>query len=321
MRYFVSYANIFSGDDNSKRESLRLQTYNMIIHFLTRKNPDTNFICYEFKNLKNYFESKEFTSVYFLSPYVLNENQLSKDLIKVVMESGETNSFNEITKEIKDEVKSLKAGTNFETANLIRVATADAYLDTYLADQNSLNEIELNDAQEQKALMSTLISGYKKGDYVLSVLYLKLLTINASSEKDIVDTVAMASVLDKNNPNNTDIKILIAKCYNHQLYQKPDKYTNVFAWYKKAADLNNSEALYMIGLIYFLGLGKNKNKENSMLYWSKAAALNNPDAISGIGIYYLSIGNKAMAKTFLERSAESGDYKALLLLDTDFDRK
>jgi hypothetical protein len=321
MKYFASYTEVFGNDASVKRESLRLQTYNMAVHFLTRKDIEGNPICEEFKKIKAYFQSKEFTDVYFLSPYIFNENRFVKDMIGMITSSGETNHYNEIINEIKEEMAIIKTGRNFQSSQLIKVQTADEYLEKYYADPHSLNQLELSNQEERNILAETVGDGYKENDPLLSVLYIKLKIKNARNKEEIKEAISEGIRLSQKDQENIDLRTAIAAGYENQNYQESDKYREAFRWYESAAEKNDSSALYMEGLYYFLGTGVKKDREKAASLWTKAASMNNPDAKSGLGVYYLSVGDKKTAKKWLTESAEKGDYKALLLLDTDFDRK
>src|SRR5574344_108129 len=150
MKYFVSYAEVFSGNDAIKKETFRLQTYNMLIHFLSRKEIPDNMLSYEFKKMKGYFESKEFTDVYFLSPFVFNENAFAKDIMNVITSSGETNRYNRVMDEVKNEVKSIKVGRNFYACKRIIAVNADEYLSIYLANPRSIDQLDLSSSKERQ---------------------------------------------------------------------------------------------------------------------------------------------------------------------------
>jgi tetratricopeptide (TPR) repeat protein len=321
MRYFVSYSEVFGNKDTIKRESLRLQTYNMLVKFLTRKNIENNPICEEFASLKAYLESRDFTSIYFLSPYILNENQFVKDMIEVISTSGETNSFNKIRSTLEDEMKTISAGRQMLTSRRYIARTADEYLDKYFADPSSANILELSDPEEQEVLLANMKDGYNRGEAKLSTLYLRHLLSLSKTQSDVEEIINMGLSLLNSHKDNVYITYFLAEAYNHQLYQKSDKYEKFYFWCQKASLLNSSRAMCEAGLCCFWGLGRQKNVRQALEYWSKAAKMNNDDASSLLGIYYLSKGQKEKAKPYLLASAARGDYKALLLLDTDFDRK
>ena len=71
-------------------------------------------------------------------------------------------------------------------------------------------------------------------------------------------------------------------------------------------------------MAYLTGNGIHKDYNLALKYLTKSAQLNNINAYGGLGIYYLVNNNKEEAKKWLEKSASQNDYKALLLLDTDF---
>jgi tetratricopeptide (TPR) repeat protein len=321
MKYFASYAQVFGNKDEVKRESLRLQTYNMLIHFLTRKHIPDNPICVEFDQMKAYFESKEFTTVYFLAPFILNENEFAKDIMNVITSSGETNSYMKVMNQVKEEVNVIRVGCNYQNSKLIKVANADEFLEKYMADPHSIDTFSLPDHYEQQVVDKNAIDGFNRGDPVLSVLYLKIKLHKAQDSQNIKEIIGQGEQLYKAQPDNSDLLTTMAAAYENQHYQEKDKYVKIVSWYQKAAMLNDPQALYMLGLYFFMGLGITKDKTKALDYFQKAAQLGIQDASSAIGIYYLSSGDKKKAKPFLLDSAAKGDYKAMLLLDTDFDRQ
>lgn len=321
MRYFVSYVQLFHNDDAIKKETFRLQTYNILIHFLTRKDIPGNVLCYEFKQMKHYFESKEFTNVYFLSPFVFNENAFAKDVMKVITSSGETNHYNGIMNQVKDEIESIKVGRDFVSIHRIKAENADEYISLYLANPSSLNRIDLDSPKEREIVITNANDGYKKGNLELSLLRFRLLIKYASGQTQIKEAIKEAKGLYESHKDNTDLISVIASAYNNQFYQDKDKYTKLLYWLNLGSDLNDANTTYLLGLIYFIGEGVSKDTALALKYWEKAALAGNMDAASGIGVYYLSKGDKKSAKPYLIKTAALGDYKALLLLDTDFDRK
>ena len=59
-------------------------------------------------------------------------------------------------------------------------------------------------------------------------------------------------------------------------------------WLKKAADQNNAEALYQLGMFYFKGIGKEKpDYKKAFKTFSKAAEMNYPKALFMVGECYL----------------------------------
>ncbi|MFA6796373.1 MAG: hypothetical protein WCR63_02170 [Bacilli bacterium] len=321
MRYFVNYGSIVGNKDNVKREKLRLQAYNLTINFLNRGKESENYIYERFAYLKNYFESQEFCRTYFLSPFVINQSQLVQDLISFIMSSGETNQFNKIIDEIKREVELIKPSKTFQSIRKIQTSTADEFLEKYYSKESPSEEMYLTDDDEYKLLKQIALDGYRKGDEKLSVLHAQLLYRDVKDRKSLDQVIILAEKLHKKFEKNIDLILLIATCYYNQYYQDKDKGKKSLYWYKLAATkFNESSAIFMVGLIYFLGMGVQKNVDLALSYWEKAAELNDSDAIACIGIYYLSKGDKQKARPYLERSAATGDYKSLLLLDTDFDR-
>lgn len=318
MKYFVCYNEIFSNDDLNKREVIRTEAYNLTIKFLTRKQIEGNFICDEFNQLKAFFESKDFTNIYFLSPYIINQNQIVKDMMKIVTSSGETNVFNKLFQQIKDEVTQIKAGSIITSNKYLKVNTADEYLEKYLENPESRTILDLQDKDEIEVLNDNLIEGVKNKDVNLSVLYTK------TESKKINNQESLLKLIDILNNLNSDSPLVynqLAELYQNKYYTNEDKTEKIISCYSYSASKNNGHANYMLGFIYFTGQGINKDENLALSYFEKAANENDPDAISGLGIYYLTHNDKAKAKEYLSKSASMLDYKALLLLDTDFYRQ
>lgn len=316
MRYFVSYASVYQNDDTLKRARLRLQTYNMSCRFLNKKIPN-NVISKEFLEFREYLMSKEFTKIYFLSPYILNENQIAKDMMKLLTSSGETNYFNLCLETIKDEIKTIKLKGNYKNINVTEVSSVDEYIEKYLSSPNELYKLKDND--DYKDLIIFLKSNFNKDNDLLSNLYLKLLINDSKSKEDILNIISLAKpLLEK---KNDETLLICGSAYENQNYTSKDKYIKSYNCYLKASEHNNPDGLYLVGLFNMLGLIGEKDLNKAYEYFSKAAAFNQTDAISCLGIYYLSKGDKKNARFWLDKSAKRGDYKALLLLDSDFDRK
>ena len=321
MKYFVSYGSIVGNKDNVKREKLRLQAYNLTIHFLNRGKETQNYIYERFAYLKDYFESSEFCKIYFLSPFIINQSQLVQDLVKFIISSGETNQFNKIIDQIKSEVDLIKPSRTFQSVHKIQTHTVDEFLEKYDTKQSPLEEMYLDDDDEYRLLKKIAWDGYKRQEEKLSILYAQLLYRDVNNRESLDQVISVAEGLYQRFKNNIDLILLLASCYYNQYYQERDKGEKSLQWYKLAANkFNEASAIFMVGLIYFLGMGVTKDIDLALSYWNQAAELNDQDAIACIGIYYLSKGNKEKAKPYLERSAATGDYKSLLLLDTDFDR-
>lgn len=320
MKYFVCYNEIFLNDDLNKREVIRTEAYNLTIKFLTRKQIPNNFICDEFNQLKAFFESKEFTDVYFLSPFIINQSKLSKDMMNIVVSSGESNLFNQLFQEIKNEVNQIKAGSIIISNKYIKVSSADEYLEKYLQDPSSRLVIDLQDKEEWKILNENINNGVKSKDINLTILYTKL---KEKEVKNINDLLELIDMLEKIESNCKQALIYnqLSKLYQNKYYTKEDKLSKIIENYTKADELDDGHAAYMLGLMYFTGTGFKKDEQKALSYFEKASKKDDPDAISGLGIYYLTHNDKQKAKEYLSKSANMLDYKALLLLDTDFYRK
>ncbi len=320
MKYFVCYNEIFSNDDLNKREVIRTEAYNLTIKFLTRKQIPNNFICEEFNQLKAFFESKEFTDVYFLSPFIINQSKLSKDMMKIVISSGESNIFNNLFQTVKNEFNQIKAGSIIISNKYIKVNTADEYLEKYLENPSSRLVIDLQDKEEWKILNENINNGVKKGDVNLTVLYVKIKEKEVSSLEDVIKLINMLAKIEINCKSQL-IYNQLASLYQNKYYTKEDKVDKIIENYTKAYNLNDGHACYMLGFMYFTGQGFKKDEQKALAYFEQAAKQDDPDAISGLGIYYLTNNDKQKAKEYLSKSASMLDYKALLLLDTDFYRK
>lgn len=318
MKYFVSYSEIFS-NDTVKREKARVLTYRLLLKFLDKRNIDvSNPLTDEFKILFNYFNSKEFTDVYFLSPYVLNERQMVKDVMDIIVKSGDTNVFNAFFNSIKKEVYRIKTNAKHAVTYTKTVKTADEYLDVY--DENPNIDIELDDKDENDILDKVLKNNYGK-DKKLSLLYLKRIYQVDKSSKTILRLIKRSKQLEKLFPNWNDLYLFIGDLYSDINCREKNNISQAFEYYLKAAENSSAEGIYNVGLAYLAGQGVAKDLDKALDCFSKAAVLNNEDAQAAMGIYYLAKKDKKQAKEWLEKSAKRGDYKAMLLLDTDFDRK
>lgn len=320
MRYFVSYKEVFHSDDLTKRESLRLETYTLLLHFLTRKQIPGNPIIAEFNRFKVYFESHEFTSVYFLSPFIINENQLVKDLMNLIIHSGESNAFDEIFDEVKDEVKTIRRGRNSDQVEQIEVKTADEFIERYNRNHAELGRLRLSSSEEKKILFSVLDQGYKNHDENLSILNLALRRLEMHDSDENLCLIKMGEELLGSYPDNAELYNNMAYLYESPYYHGNDQWNKVYEYFVKGALLNNPVSLYREGLCLFTGQGCRKDPDKALQLWQTSSKMGNSDATCCIGIYYLSKGRKDKAKPYLDKCAEEGDYKALLLLDTDFNR-
>ena len=318
MKYFVSYSEVFSRDNQTKKESLRLQTYNLLIKFLSRKQIPNNHIIEEFNKFKNYFESKEFTNVYLLSPFIINENKFVKNIYKLITLSGESNSYNSILKDIQNDVEEIKRGASaYKTNYMIKVDTADNYLEKYYKSPELLTNLVLESEKENNILFEISRQGFTKKDNLLSLLYLKLRYDNLSKSEDVESIIKDGEELIKVYPYYT-YYYLLGMCYDSPYCNRENKTSKALEYFIKGSEQNDTNCIYMAGLHYFMGLGTSKDVLKARDYFEKGAKLNDIDCSSCLGIYYLSINDKEKAKPYIEDSASKGDYKALLLLDTDF---
>lgn len=92
-------------------------------------------------------------------------------------------------------------------------------------------------------------------------------------------------------------------------------YDKALEWYKKAADLGNTNAMCNIGFMYGEGLGVEQDYDKVMEWYEKAADLGYPSAMYSIGfMYQYELGveqdyDKAMM--WYEKAADLGDAKAM----------
>lgn len=80
--------------------------------------------------------------------------------------------------------------------------------------------------------------------------------------------------------------------------KKPDKVKAVKAW-KKAADLRHPQALYRLGMCYYLGEGVAVDKEQALKYFGEAAELGSRDAAG-----FLERVNPNIDEVLTEKPAE-----------------
>lgn len=320
MKYFISYSEIFLNDDQTKREIVRLKAYNLAIKFLTRKQIPGNYIVQELNNMKSYLESKEFTDTYFLSPYILNENQLDKDIMKLIVSSGETNTFNSLLNELKNEINQIKAGVLLTPNKYVLVNSADEYLSLYLANPHGNIIYELNNDNEKKILDENIQQGINKGNIYLTILYFKI-ELNEITNFQDFDLLYSNALKMLNKFNNADAYLILAKICENKFNRDKNKYIQAFNYYKKASELGSPCGQFLLGFSYFKGQGCQKDVNKALEYYNLSAKQNYVDALTGLGVYYLVNNDKVKAKEYLLQAAKQNDYKAMLLLDTDFERK
>jgi len=320
MKYFVSYTEIFLNDDVTKREGIRLLCYNHLITFLTRKQIEGNYIVEELNRLKEYFESKDFCQVYFLSPYIINEIVLVKEIVDLIVKSGESNTFNNLLNTIQREINFIKINSKLETLDYIEVNTADKYLDVYLKNPADNIYIDLPDENEKQILIENIKQGVKNQNFYLTLLKYKMEFEKVSSKEEYKKLLWDSIYFFESNKNKSDSLILYGRIILSEFNDDKDKYTKAFNIYLQGSKLNSLRSAYLVGFCYFRGLGVNKDIETAKKYWEKGNKFNYSDSITGLGVYYLTLNNKDKAKEYFNKAAKLGDYKAMLLLDTEFDR-
>jgi TPR repeat protein len=84
--------------------------------------------------------------------------------------------------------------------------------------------------------------------------------------------ISRANADNKTNDlgNCTDLMLKFASIFEEGQVVKEDN-KQAFAWYKKAADLGNTEALYHLGIMYMNGRGVEKSHEQALESFEKAA--------------------------------------------------
>jgi TPR repeat protein len=92
-------------------------------------------------------------------------------------------------------------------------------------------------------------------------------------------------------------------------------FRKAFYWYRKAADLGDADAMWMIGVCYRSGLGVKKDKTKAFEWWEKASLwCFHRKAICSLAMCYQRGDgvekNKAMAFELYLRAAEQGSAEA-----------
>lgn len=66
----------------------------------------------------------------------------------------------------------------------------------------------------------------------------------------------------------------------------PQSYVQALAWYRKAAEQGETDALFNLGLMYSMGQGAAKNFTEAVKYYKRAADLGNTNAMVNLGTLY-----------------------------------
>jgi len=90
-----------------------------------------------------------------------------------------------------------------------------------------------------------------------------------------------------------------------KLYYKKKDYTHALKWFKKAAEQNNLEAMYLVGKIYYNYKYKKQNIDKAVQWFKKAAKDNHTVALFDLGIYY-RYSDPKKAFFYFHRAAENG---------------
>jgi TPR repeat protein len=77
-------------------------------------------------------------------------------------------------------------------------------------------------------------------------------------------------------------------------------------WYQKGARLGNTECERMLGCLYFLGVGVERNLDTAMQYFEKAAAKGHAAAQNGVGRCHYEKGRYEEAFKWHTKSAAQG---------------
>ena len=78
---------------------------------------------------------------------------------------------------------------------------------------------------------------------------------------------------------------MTAQCYEdgNGIEQNTEK---ALLWYRKAAELDNAEAMYKLGQCYKNGCGIEKNQDKALIWFEKAADRGHREAVFSIGLMY-----------------------------------
>ncbi|WP_195909962.1 tetratricopeptide repeat protein [Rickettsiales endosymbiont of Trichoplax sp. H2] len=90
-----------------------------------------------------------------------------------------------------------------------------------------------------------------------------------------------------------EASILIDKCYMHS---DEKNYKKAFEYCKKAADMDDANGLYALGMIYAQGLLGEKDYARAEKYFDKAASLDNANVIRSVGSLYFQGYKKKIIK-------------------------
>ena len=97
-------------------------------------------------------------------------------------------------------------------------------------------------------------------------------------------------------------------------FYKEKKYAIAIEWYQKAAEQNNADAQYILGVMYDSGYGVEKNYTKAIEWYQKAAEQNLPEAQYHLGVmYYHGHGvekNYTKAIEWFQKAAEQNLHKA-----------
>lgn len=315
MRYFVPFSEL---KNISSKEDFRQLMYKETIRFLTRKQIQGNPIVAELNRFKAYFESRPFVLVYFLSPFVLRESVFADDMIRVILSSGNTNTFDSVYRKVLEEVQCIENGLFHPFREKIHVKDADGYISLYRENPHFLPDLVLDSGKEKEILTTVLKDAYSRKEKDLSVLYAGYLSLNAKGMKEQNEALSVGQDVLSFYPESSLTDLYLAYTYLNIGNMLQDSREKAYFYLHEGGEKSEPNCLYLEGILLYRGEGVRKNPNQALSVWKKAVELGSEEALSCVGIYYLANGKKEEARKYFLLAAEKGDYKGTLLLDTEF---
>lgn len=123
------------------------------------------------------------------------------------------------------------------------------------------------------------------------------------------------------NTKNGQLNDLLELAYFFHEYSLLDEAQELF---RKAADLECAEALYMLGNYAFEGLVDPEDENEAFLYYEKAAHLGYPDAMNNLADMYLNgeavVVDEKLALLWFGKAADLGVVEAMFTLGMMFEQ-
>ena len=119
---------------------------------------------------------------------------------------------------------------------------------------------------------------------------------------------------DAAHHNSTDIGEILERA---KMYDNAGDYEHAAEWYRKAAELGDTESQYRIGHMYSVGMGVPELEDEAVKWFSIAANKGHAEAQFGLGIhYYCDRDDRDYEKAFrwLKKAYDQGTTDAAFLL-------